>query len=429
MKITPGSEVGPISLGTEGAWRVVAPGVAPKHAYLFYDGQRLFLQSLNSGTPAMVDGKAIPDEWTELSAPCEIALGDARLSFAAVGDEPMDSARNVPVPAPSTTGPDAPSTGERPFAPGAFSQREDSEVTRMEEIVGSGRGPGAPTPGVPGDEEPEIATRVHSPLFPGGPGALPVGMLPRDDAAGPPSSTGPLPAAGRPVSVVGQTPPVLSPPGAVLGPGGPQSHMPVTPPGSFSPFKDPPPGDAPVGQMEITDAKPKGWWGRQPFPRKIIFMIAPLLIMLGVVMKVPALKSKLLPGLGKKPTPAATTSAPASSTDTPPPGAGEGGAAAAEGTGTGEDTDTGEDTGTGTGSAVAATSAAATPPPPPPPRWGRPAKVTKSMERKATDALAAGEFHVAADLYEKLAEKNPENPVYQEAAEIVRAKAGPRPPE
>lgn len=87
MRARPGEEIGPISVGTGGAWRLSAEGVADKHAYLFFDGQHLFLQSVSLDTPALIDGRPVSLDWTQLEAPCEISFGAAKLWFGSYQDE------------------------------------------------------------------------------------------------------------------------------------------------------------------------------------------------------------------------------------------------------------------------------------------------------------------------------------------------------
>jgi hypothetical protein len=48
----------------------------------------------------------------------------------------------------------------------------------------------------------------------------------------------------------------------------------------------------------------------------------------------------------------------------------------------------------------------------------------KSLERDAADAVAAGLYDDAARLYDELAKQHPEDPVFAEAARIMREKAG-----
>jgi hypothetical protein len=47
---------------------------------------------------------------------------------------------------------------------------------------------------------------------------------------------------------------------------------------------------------------------------------------------------------------------------------------------------------------------------------------TKTLERQAVDYVAAGDTAKAAAAYEELTRRDPKNPVYAEAARILRAK-------
>lgn len=64
---------------------------------------------------------------------------------------------------------------------------------------------------------------------------------------------------------------------------------------------------------------------------------------------------------------------------------------------------------------------------PPPAQPGRPVELaaTGRMARLATDALATGDLARAAGAYRKLATREPQNPVYAEAARILEARAAP----
>jgi len=81
MRVQPGESLGPTLLGTRGAWRVDAPGVAPEHAELYFDGGQLFVRSVSPGALVLVGGSPVPEVWTPLDAPSEIVLGGARLWF------------------------------------------------------------------------------------------------------------------------------------------------------------------------------------------------------------------------------------------------------------------------------------------------------------------------------------------------------------
>ena len=87
MRARPGEEIGPISVGSGGAWRLAAEGVADKHAYLFFDGQHLFLQSVSLDNPARIGGRPVSLDWTQVDAPCEISFGAAKLWFGTYEDE------------------------------------------------------------------------------------------------------------------------------------------------------------------------------------------------------------------------------------------------------------------------------------------------------------------------------------------------------
>ncbi len=107
-----GTVLDPVSIGRRGDWRVDGNGVLDAHAYMYFDGQSLFLQSADERRPAMVEGRALGGAWTHVNAPCAIMLGSARLVFRA---------RQAPSPRRS-----------RPFEPGAFRRgSEDEEPTHM----------------------------------------------------------------------------------------------------------------------------------------------------------------------------------------------------------------------------------------------------------------------------------------------------------
>lgn len=62
----------------------------------------------------------------------------------------------------------------------------------------------------------------------------------------------------------------------------------------------------------------------------------------------------------------------------------------------------------------------------PPPSTGTnspPGANATTLERQAVDYVAVGNYAAAAQLYDQLAQQSPNNPVYPEAARILRAKA------
>src|SRR5262249_54722436 len=76
LRFKTGREVGPFHVGGKGKWQISAGGVADKHAYLYFNGQQLFLQSVSTDTPVLADGRPLPCEWVPIAAPCEIAIGE-----------------------------------------------------------------------------------------------------------------------------------------------------------------------------------------------------------------------------------------------------------------------------------------------------------------------------------------------------------------
>src|ERR1043165_1036905 len=81
IPLTLGQELQPISVGKKGMWRIESPRVLDVHAFVYFDGNALFLQSADEANSASVDGYKIGKAWTELHAPCKIELGSAKLRF------------------------------------------------------------------------------------------------------------------------------------------------------------------------------------------------------------------------------------------------------------------------------------------------------------------------------------------------------------
>src|SRR3954471_13576851 len=77
----------PMSIGRRGMWRVKAEGVLDIHAYMYFDGRSLFLQSADEERPILAHGRAVGRTWTSVSAPCTISMGGARLHFRAAIEE------------------------------------------------------------------------------------------------------------------------------------------------------------------------------------------------------------------------------------------------------------------------------------------------------------------------------------------------------
>lgn len=79
LEFTPGQTVEPFSVGSGGGWVVSAPGIADVHAYLYFDGNTLFVTRAGSGSVRMA-GNEIPDGWVAVQVPMNIHLAGAKLA-------------------------------------------------------------------------------------------------------------------------------------------------------------------------------------------------------------------------------------------------------------------------------------------------------------------------------------------------------------
>jgi hypothetical protein len=80
-RFRPGRPVATLTVGSQGAWKVEAAGVASVHAYLRFDGSQLFVATSDPRRPVVVDGIAMPETWSRLNPPCLVSLGRASLSI------------------------------------------------------------------------------------------------------------------------------------------------------------------------------------------------------------------------------------------------------------------------------------------------------------------------------------------------------------
>lgn len=81
LELRPGVVVQPMSIGRVGMWSIDAPGVLDVHAYVYFDGRSLFVQSADPTNPAKGNGQALGATWQQLEIPCTIELGRARLVY------------------------------------------------------------------------------------------------------------------------------------------------------------------------------------------------------------------------------------------------------------------------------------------------------------------------------------------------------------
>lgn len=250
IPLTRGQELSPISVGKKGMWRIESARVLDVHAFVYFDGASLFLQSADEHTSALVEGQPVGKQWTELSPPCRIEIGQARLRFRSLlqEDEEQTSTFAMPAPplhhveveaaggAPLGLYPATPSAAqgipakpERPFAPGEFVARLD-DATRVAPVentkAGNRRGhldgprpaAGVPPTG-PSPSGMAVPATGHSASYPGAHGSMHPGM-PMQPAPGVYSPGNP------PIAHGGMMPSASMHPGAMMQPGmGPPPPM------------------------------------------------------------------------------------------------------------------------------------------------------------------------------------------------------------
>lgn len=459
IPLTSGKESPTLSIGRRGQWRVDGARMLDVHAYAYFDGYALFLQTTDPNNATCVDGFPIGTEWTEVRPPCTIEIGGARLEYRAeeraapgpppaplappklapplpAAGQPAESSRTAqfgggapPVPA------DAPS---RPFQPGAFaSQPDDGESTRVAPLdlsmSRSGTRPptgafpqasgGFPMPGFGADplQPPGMPSAGMSGGFPmqGMPGMPMPGAMPG------PGMSGGFPMQGMPGPGMSGGFPSNQP----MGSGAFPPMQPMQAGGSFSAgqeqlfpqgFSASGVGQAPQAPPAETDALKKAladFKAASPV-RKLTYIILPLaLIAAGLILFTddppPPPKKAARPDAGAEAGVAVGGPSPVLSAvgvvPTPtPPGSGVVPAAPS-------------------GAAPAPSGAA---PPEPPGAAGKDAGKGPTLERVAVDEVYKGDLAKAAEAYEQLARDQPQNPSYAYAARILRERlaAGAAPP-
>lgn len=459
IPLTMGKELEPISVGKKGMWRIESARVLDVHAFVYFDGTALFLQSADESGTTSVDGYKVGKAWTELTAPCQIEIGSARLRFRSLlapeASAPPPPKHKTPPPPPIQTMPksDMPLSfpkAERPFAPGALANApqpsEDTRVKPFDATSGARRPDEDPrfarTAGMPAasfapqasEPPPQHQHRQPTPTAP--PMRRSTGPLPPPD----PMLTGPMMPNGHQMMVTGP----MMPPGSggygphrghagqVTGPHVPMPYGYGQP--MLQPMTGPPPGPAHAPDTRQGPgllAKYKELSG----PKKILVVLAPFCLLASGYLilfdEEPRPQAIVDAGVVVAPHPTVAATAPPTSNcppgfvpwPTPINGTIPCVPAAAIPTATAPPT----------GPQPLPTPPLPTPPTiaptSPPPRLavdaGAPpvATSTKTLERQAVDAVALNDYARAAKIYEVLQQQNPTNRVYAEAARILRAKA------
>ena len=460
IPLTSGKESPTLSIGRRGQWRVDGARMLDVHAYAYFDGYALFLQTTDPNNAACVDGFPIGTEWTEVRPPCLIEIGGARLEYRAeeraAPPPPAPAAPPKlapPLPAagqpaePSRTAqlaggaPPVPVEAARPFQPGAFaSQPDDGESTRVAplDLSMSRSGTRPPTGAFP-----QASGAFPMPGFgadplqgPGMPGAGMSGGFPMQGMPGMPmpgampgaGMSGGFPMQGMPGPGMSGGFPTNQPMG--MGSGAFPPMQPMQAGGSFSAGQEQlfpqgfsasgvgmfPDGQAPQAPPAETDPVKKAladFKTASPV-RKLTYIILPLaLIAAGLILFTddppPPPKKAARPDAGAEAGVAAGGPSPVVS----------GGLVAAPPASV---------TAAPTASTAPATSASSSAPDPA--TAGKDAGKGPTLERTAVDEVYKGDLAKAAEAYEQLAREQPQNPSYAYAARILRERlaAGAGPP-
>jgi len=449
LELRPGQVVQPMSIGRVGMWPVEAPGVLDVHAYVYFDGNALFIQSADAGNPAKGNGQSIGTTWQQIEIPCTIELGRARLVYRTLdemddGDEDKTVAQAIQLPVgppPSRGAPQPP--GFQPNA-GAFSNRNkgpDSDATRLQPMNSGGREPdptvvsplemaGTPIGGVPKarpaagmpafstDMAPNSSpTTIGAPPAPAPPppqnmGYAAFGSVQVAVPAAPPPPNPMMQTFNAPMqqpqNMMGQQMQMQMQPG-MMQPGMMQPGMQGMPPQNMMPPNMMgPPGTVETGRIvppgELKGfARAKAEWQAMPPIRKVIVGTFPgvlLLIYFMLFDDEPQQQARK-----PKPQPSASASVSAVTSAPPPP--------------------TASSTGPVVITPPTASSSSTTNPNPPPSATATVPKGKATLERQAIDLVGQGQFTKAADTYDQLAAQAPtpqQATTYREAARILRTR-------
>lgn len=103
----------PFSAGFEGTWSLAGAGVARVHAQFYFDGQTLYVASADPRSPVLLEGAAVPADWTPVPVPSTLSLGSVVVS--AIGACAPDSFTDKTEPRSQL--PSAPTSERTRFAP------------------------------------------------------------------------------------------------------------------------------------------------------------------------------------------------------------------------------------------------------------------------------------------------------------------------
>ena len=371
VTFVPGAPVGPLSLGTQGHWKINAEGVAATHIFLHFDGRDLFACSV---ARAMLAGVPLDKNWVRVGLPCELRFEGACIIFR------KESPSAPPMSLPITKGDG-----------GALFHAAKRAVEAAMNF-----GPAAPPPGDSPHVQrmPQGAENLNRTMLVQGRPALPSDIPPVHAPADPVHRQTPAPAPAR---------------------------------------ADKPPEDAEDGVDEPPKAglgaRVSEFWRSAPPVRKVTVLLVPLALAGGYFV----FFSSEPPAPGPKRPSAAATASPSPRTATAGPASPAGAQANAGGVDRGgvpsfpavAGSQAPPPPSTPPPPSVAPTGAGAKQGTAPQKTAGRSSSGGRSPEREALDNAAAGSFEDAAKRYEALSAAHPDNTAYKEAARILHAKAAP----
>jgi hypothetical protein len=451
LELRPGEVVQPMSIGRVGMWPVDAPGVLDVHAYVYFDGTALFIQSADESNPAKGNGQAIATTWQQIEIPCTIEIGRARLVYRTLDegdDDDQTVAQAVQIPAAR------PSQPQPQFSPnsGAFSNRSktDSDATRLAPMSTREPDPtvvsplemtGTPIIGVP-KARPAAGMKAFStdvmpqsqPTAVGAPPAPPqnagyqaFGSVQVAVPPPPPppmvqtlnapmqqpmmQMQQPMQMQQQPMMMPMQQQPMMMPmqPGYAGAPG-PMQMPPGMMPMQQGMMNVPPQQGMDTNKLRTGElkgfARAKAEWDAMPPIRKLILGLFPGVAILAWFMlfddepQQQVRRPKGQPSasasvVATATTPPTTTAPPTTNTIVAPPP---------------------------TVLTVATVVPTATIAPPPIASVAPLPKGKSTLERQAIDLVALGQYTKAAEVYDQLAQQHPEQPVYREAARILRSR-------
>lgn len=91
------------SVGTSGDWQLRGPGVEPIHAYLYFDGEQLFVQSALEGRDVVCGGQRVGNDWEPVEVSAVLEIGTARITLSQISQPGASAVARASAVAPAIT--------------------------------------------------------------------------------------------------------------------------------------------------------------------------------------------------------------------------------------------------------------------------------------------------------------------------------------